>query len=266
MEHPEPPTIDLVKSRKIAKILFDAYSQKEGVFKQYQWPPEYNLPSGMRQGSEEQLLFSTLTVSLDYMRDANKLWKQSHDAWINQQNRWIFNPKIVVEKQQNSLIELFKNINDQRPTKDAGIWFTICKELLKSDGSIYNLLKSLDFDAVKVSDYLDSNKKHFPYLGGYKIKPLWLRIINDTVGIQLKRIKEIPIPVDVHTARVTLKLIFNETLDGEITKEIRERTQRVWESILEGTGIYPLQLDEPLWLLGKYELLNRFLQEHNLCE
>ena len=88
-------------------------------------------------------------------------------------------------------------------------------------------------------------------------------MINDTVGIKLKRIENVPLPIDVHTARMTLRIVFNEDFDGKITKELREKTQKAWKSVLKNTGIYPLQIDEPLWLIGKYKLLDKFMNEHN---
>jgi hypothetical protein len=257
-------TLDLGKCRQIAYLLLKDYSEKEGVFKQFKFPPEYNLPNDIKQGSEQELLFLTLTVSLDYGRDATKLWKQSYDAWLSKENKWIFTPKLVVQNGLDTLANLFKSLNDQKPNKDAKIWFTICKKLLEFEGSIYNLLKQLDFDAVKISKYLEYNKKEFPYLSGPKIKPLWLRMINDTVRIKLKNIEQIPLPVDTHTAKMTFKLIFKENFRGKITKEIREKVQKTWQIILNGTGLYSLQLDEPLWLLGKYELLEKFAKEHDL--
>lgn len=254
---------NIEKIQDIALAIFEDYSEKRGVFKEFQFPPEYTLPPRMKQSSEEQLLFLTLTVSLDYMRDAVKLWKQSHDAWLDDSKNWIFNPKLVVQDGLEKLTTLFKEINDQRPIKDAKIWFTICKKLLEFEGSVYSLLRNLNFDASDISNYLNIHKKDFPYLAGYKIKPLWLRMINDTAGIKLNRIEGIPLPIDVHTARMTLKIVFNDDFDGKITEELRERTQKAWKIILNGTSIYPLQIDEPLWLMGKYKLLERFKKEHN---
>ena len=253
--------IDKIKETALA--IFKDYSEKRGVFKEFQFPSEYTLPPGMKQSSEEQLLFLTLTVSLDYMRDATKLWKQSHDAWLDEEKNWIFNPKLVVQDGLEKLTTLFKEINDQRPTKDAKIWFTICKKLLEFDGSVHSLLKSFNFKALEISNYLELHKKDFPYLSGYKIKPLWLRMINDNGGIKLNNIEDIPLPIDVHTARMTLKIIFNEDFDGNITEDLREKMQKAWKIILSGTPIYPLQIDEPLWLMGKHKLLGRFMDNHN---
>ena len=120
----------LEKIREISLTLFKEYSEKRGVFEKFTFPPEYNLPPGMKRGSDEQLLFITLTVALDYQRDAVKLWKQSYDAWLDTEKKWIFNPKKVVENGADSLIKLFKIMNDQKPTQDAKrIWFPICKKL-----------------------------------------------------------------------------------------------------------------------------------------
>lgn len=124
------------------------------------------------------------------------------------------------------------------------------------------MLEKLDFDAIRLSDFLEDNKPEFPYLSGNKIKPLWLRIIDETIGIKLKRIEKIPLPIDVHTARMTLKIVFNENLSRDINENIRKKTQNIWKTILNGEEIYPLQLDEPLWLLGKYKLLDKFMEEH----
>lgn len=253
---------NIEKIREIALSLFNDHSEKKGVFEIFPFSPEYTMPEGMKKGLDEHLLFITLTVSIDYMRDAEKLWKQSRNAWLNIIDRWIFDPRKVIENSQEELIEFFKKIKDRRPTKDGKIWFTICKKLIKFDGSVLKLLESLEFDAILVDEYLDENKKDFPYLNGYKIKPLWLRMINDTAGIRLTRIEEIPIPIDVHTARMTLKLVFNEDFDGRITPQLRERTQDAWKLILKGTPIYPLQMDQPLWLIGKYKLLDKFINEH----
>src|SRR3989338_2287013 len=257
----EIKNIELI--REISLALFNDHQQKNGVFKIFPFSPEYTLPDGMVEGSNEHLIFITLTVSIDYMRDAEKLWEQSRDAWLNFETRWIFDPKQVIERKIESLISLFKSIRDRRPIKDAEIWFTICNKLLEFNGDVYSLLEKLKFDAVKISDYIDEDKKDFPYLSGFKIKPLWLRMINDTAGIKLNRIEEIPIPIDVHTARMTLRLVFDEDFDGVITQQLRERIQTAWKLILKDTQIYPIQLDQPLLLLGKYKLLERFMNEHN---
>jgi len=135
--------IDMEKCKRIVNLLFEDYSEKRGVFNKFRFPPEYNLPKNMKRGSNEQLLFVTLTVSLDYMRDADKLWKQSYDSWLNGENKWIFEPKKVIEKGEIVLVNLFKKIKDQRPNKDGGIWFNICKKLTEFDSNVLIYLKNL---------------------------------------------------------------------------------------------------------------------------
>lgn len=162
----------------------------------------------------------------------------------------------------NPLRDVLKEKGDQRPNKDSDIWFRISNKLKDFDFSFTRMILELDFDALKIYDFILENKSHFPYLAGKKILPLWLRLINDATGIKLKNLNKIPIPIDIHTARVSLKILFGEELEGKVTNNITFRCQEGWKKALEGTKIYPCELDEPLWLIGKYSLLDKFLQDN----
>ncbi|MFQ5531238.1 MAG: N-glycosylase/DNA lyase [Candidatus Nanoarchaeia archaeon] len=259
--------LNMESSNVIAKKIISDFKGKKGVFSEFSFPPEFDLPEKMDKGSEEHLAYQTLTLSLNYMRDAQKLYKQSHDAWLSSENKWIFYPDEVMEKGIEKLTKLFNQIKDQRPNQDSRIWFTICKTIHERfEGSIRKMFKILEEDAIKISDYVEQNKKNFPYLAGNKIKPLWLRVINDTAGIRLNRIKDIPIPVDVHTARLSLKILFNESFKGVVTNDTRIKVQEGWKQVLESEEFYPLQLDEPLWILGKYKLFDKFMRKGKAIE
>ncbi len=136
---------DIEKLRRLAIALFEDYSNSRGVFEKVSFPPEYNLPNGMEKGGEDHLRYLTLTVALDYMRDAEELWKQSHDAWTDLKTKWIFSPKQIVKKCPESLIDFLKKAKDRFPTKDARIWHVLCKTLLKFDDSVLKFLKYFDF-------------------------------------------------------------------------------------------------------------------------
>lgn len=260
----EVSELNLKRSRKIANKILEDYNEKKGVFKEFQFPPEYILPEGMKRGSEDQLIYITLTAALDFIRDATQLWKQSHDAKTSEEYGWIFNTKEVVSRGQESIIQALTEIKDRRPKKDGGIWFTICKKLIDDfDGRVYELLKSLDLDAVKISHYLSENAIDFPYLAGRKIRLFWLRMVNDTAGINLRNMEELSLPIDVHTARMSLKILFKEEFDGK-TYKVMNRIQKAWKKVLKGTNHYSIQLDEPLWLMGKYKFLDKFLKENDL--
>ncbi len=67
------------RNNKLVLLLFNAFS--EGGIHGRNDMPEDILPKGMAQGSLDHLFFVTLTVSIDYQRDANmgkfpdKFWR-----------------------------------------------------------------------------------------------------------------------------------------------------------------------------------------------
>ena len=68
--------IELEKAVSISKILLDQFYNNKGFFKDYSMP-EYILPGNMISGSREHALWLTFVVSVDYMADAVRLWKNA---------------------------------------------------------------------------------------------------------------------------------------------------------------------------------------------
>lgn len=109
-------------------------------------------------------------------------------------------------------------------------------------------------------------KKDFPSLSGDKIYPLWIRMLHDNLGIELKNLERIPISVDVHVARATFA---TGCLTGEFRGSIAEASAKIdeaWKSIIAGVSHpklkYALQMDESLWHLGKNGCTSR---RGNVC-
>ena len=154
-----------------------------------------------------------------------------------------------------NVIEDFKEIRKRysgvfRP-QDVGIWLLIADSLNSFEGSIYNLLKSYDFDAWKIFiDFQGSKKKSYPFLSGPKILPMWLKILWEDANIPLKNMNKIPLPVDVNVAEVSFNLFFNRPfshfVDSKITGEVRD----VWNQIANNLNIPVITFDTPLWILG----------------
>jgi hypothetical protein len=59
--------------------------------------PENIEPAGIVRGSLEHLMFITLTVSIDYMRDANVLLGNSRKTYEDPDTRYLFDPKSIKE-------------------------------------------------------------------------------------------------------------------------------------------------------------------------
>jgi len=61
--------IDTDRGRQLAQLLYGCF-YTTGILGNTEMPEDI-LPAGMNSGSLEHLLFITLTVSIDYQRDAN---------------------------------------------------------------------------------------------------------------------------------------------------------------------------------------------------
>jgi hypothetical protein len=76
---------------------------------------------------------------------------------------------------------------------------------IKSAMKVHGLAKKPEQDAWKLFNkkFNPKFKRSFPFLSGNKIFPLWIRMLHDNVGIDLKNLDKIPIPVDIHIARAS---------------------------------------------------------------
>lgn len=192
------------------------------------------------EGQHARSLFLTQTVSVNYLRNAERLWAMTRDLWHDK--RWIFDPEsLVTEHTRSDLIGLFKAHGFRFPKKDSGIWYqnaeTFYQEF-QSDPMI--LFEENDFDAVNILEDVRRNDG-FTYIGGNKIGSLWMRLIHEDVQ-PLERIEQIDIPVDVQIRKVTNALLEDFSSDGDI--------RQFWMSFCGETGLDPVKIDQPLWIIG----------------
>lgn len=238
------------KKIEIAKRIIEAFKDKEGVYGKKEVPE--CLKSEAIKDEIERAKFITLVVSIDYQKDADKLWNQAKEMFDSAETRWIFEPSTVIKKKFFELLDVFDNKFTLTAFKDSLIWYKICLTLSKDfkDNPIL-ILKVNDFDAEKIRNYFEKNPKKFPYLKGPKIRPLWLRIINETIkGIDLKNLDKVSIPVDVHIANATYYLGLIDNYHGKVINKIRRDVQNIWDDICKKIEQIPLDFDEPLWILS----------------
>lgn len=215
----------------------------------------------------------TLTVSIDYQRDADALWNSSRKTYADPSTKYLFDPIALHEKPRQSIIrDMQKYKLSKKPKKDADIWRTVGITYYKKwQGDPINFLMSCGWDAVEILRrlkedqhlYNNHGKNDYPYLRGDKISPLWLRMLRDNVGLkQIQNLDQVPIPVDVHVARATLALgIVRGSYDADLG-DIYETIRKAWfESVhelnVEGRPMIALDVDEPLWHLSKYGCTDR---------
>lgn len=245
---------DVERARRVAADLLKAW-QSEGVFGRRDMP-EDALPARVDHGSEEHLRFITLTVAIDYMRDADALWRSGRQTLADPATAWLYDPPAVAAAGIGAVIDAMQVHGlSKKPAQDAQTWQSVCTTLARHFlGEVGVLLRRAGFDAPGLLALLRDRTlvPGFPFLRGPKIGPLWVRMLHDNCGVALARLERVPLPVDIHTATATLQLacVRAEAYSGDFAP-LREAIQRVWRQALEGTGHYPLQLDEPLWHLSR---------------
>ncbi len=263
--------IDSAKGAEVAQLLYDSFATM-GIHGHKDMPEDVT-PIGVEGGSLEHLLFITLTVSIDYLRDASSLWDVSRQTFQDPKTRYLFDPG---QLHQITFQKIAKDMQKYRlskkPEKDANIWRTVAlifHHKWKDDPR--NFLRDCNWDSSvilkrlkgKIRLHDGKSVSDYPYLGGPKIGPLWLRMLRDNVGIsKLKNMNKVPIPVDIHVARATLAT-------GVVRGDFEGRPGQVFESIrnawsvgteglnLEARPMIALDVDEPLWHLSKYGCTKR---------
>lgn len=255
-----PLEIDRERGRAAAGLLFSAFSGS-GIFGQTEMPEDI-LPSGVNRGSLEHLLFITLTVSIDYQRDAVGMWKSSRESFADPETAWLYDLELLSASTPKQVIETMQKHGLSKKTKkDAHIWRTVGTTFFKKwEGDPRKFLDNCGWDAPTILErlkndthlYNQRDRNDYPYLRGDKIGPLWLRMLRDNVGLdQLKNLDKVPIPVDVHIARATAATgVVRGQFEGSLN-EYYEIVRKAWfqsvEGIdLDGRPMIALDVDESL--------------------
>lgn len=263
--------IDNERGKEVAGLLYKLFSTV-GIHGRKNMPEDI-LPEGIIKGSLPHIMFITLTVSIDYQRNAPALWSASRKTFEDRNTRYLFEPKTLYETPFRKIVEDMQKYKlSKRPQKDAYIWQTIGVTFYKKwDGDPQNFLQNCNWDAPTVLKRLKQDVHlyngrwvaDYPYLRGNKIGPLWLRMLRDNVGIEkLKNLDKVPIPVDVHVARATLALgVVRGKFKGKLSDLFREIRKAWFESVkglkVQNRPIIALDVDAPLWHLSKYGCLKR---------
>jgi len=212
--------------------------------------PEVQYTRGIPRHSLPHVLMNV--AALDYNTSATPLWVGAERAFECPATRFIFTPRLVVQKGPVALGKamLATGFYGRYPKQNVQNLYRIATTLVKYyNGNVINLLQMHDFDAIAL---WENRKKlgDLPSLTGPKVFPFFLRMLKDVAKIKFKRYTELPMPVDVHILRATYRLILNSNKkpSQKDAKAIRE----LWSKGLQGTQLYPLLLDRALWSLSRY--------------
>jgi hypothetical protein len=263
--------MDAARGKGAAALLHQSFSTT-GILGHTEMPEDI-LPSGVAKSSLDHLLFITLTVSIDYQRDAAALWEASRKTFEDAQTRYLFSPQAMHETPRAKIIDDMQKYRlSQKPRKDADIWRTVGTTFHKKwIGDPRNFLDDCRWDAPTVLRRLKGDSHLFnqravadyPYLRGDKIGPLWLRMLRDNVGIStLRNLEDVPIPVDIHVARATLaEGVVRGQFEGGLAS-LFGYIRKAWFDSVRGLAVgdrpmIALDVDEPLWHLSRYGCTNR---------
>jgi len=264
-------SIDEARGRAVGTHLFRAFATT-GVHGHTEMPEDVR-PVGVKHGSLEHLFFITLTVSIDYQRDANALWAASRQTYEDPATRYLFCPRSLHEAGLSRVrADMQKHGLSKKERKDAGIWHTVGVTFLKKWGSDpRKFFDSCDWDAMRILERLHHDVHpqggrdvaDYPYLRGPKIGPLWVRMAHDNVGLtDLKNLDTVPIPVDIHVARATFA---TGVVHGQFRGPLSEAfalVRQAWflgvaGQTVHGRPMRAMDVDEPLWHLSKYGCTHR---------
>ena len=258
--------IDNGKGEKVAELLYNSFSTV-GIHGRTDMPEDI-MPRGVARGSLDHVLFITLTVSIDYQRDAPLLWESSRKTFNDPETRYLFDPKSLHETPFSKMVEDMQRYRlSKKPQQDPHIWRTVGVTFYKKwKGNPRSFLSSCNWNSLMILKHLRDDThiyngrlvSDYPWLRGPKIGPLWLRMLRDNVGtLKLRDLGKVPIPVDRHVARATLttgmvKGQFEGGLD-ELFKSIRKAWfESVKDLNVKDRPMIALDVDEPLWHLSKY--------------
>lgn len=234
------------------KQIIQEYRNNEPPFREFQgelWKAAAEITS-----VREEALFKTLTIALNYQRDADSHYRTFRELW--HEKHWLFEPATVVERKSlEDIIDVFKENGVRYPKKDAKIWNDICLKLyLEYESNPLNIFEEANYDFDKVEQTIRGNTLNegyistdFPYLRGQKIRPLWLRIMRSSLP-EYSGFEDTEVAVDTHIIGITNRICGT---DYEDTPRDKEEIRQFWQRVCEPKDINPIQLDFPLWLINR---------------
>lgn len=213
--------------------------------------PEDNSPEFGEGQTETQLVYFTLPMSLNYRRNSTQLWEAALRTYQDESTMDVFS---IQDSANMPVHELGEKLSRYRvamqPTRHTINWQTISQTVQSEWGSLAGLLETSNYDFIQLKNTVQgSHKKGFPYLAGPKLFNYWCFILGERCNVELENRELIDIAVDTHVTQcsVALGLVSEREATHLTNVEIANR----WRELLRGTGIAPVDLNEPLWFWSR---------------
>lgn len=225
--------------------------------------------------TQPEALYLTLSTALNYSgKQAETLRWRTKELWETE--RWIYEPdELVGNDRYYDLLDLFKGQDEyenhpameeyglmEGGKRDANIWYTISATLYEEyDSNPMQLFEAKGHDARSIFDHVQTARreepaheeirmtKAFPYLGGEKVGPLWLRLIDDLVT-PLEGVELLPLPVDAQIVKVT-NYLFDTEYPSDPSDSEKEEIRDLWHPFCKEHDISTAELDDAFWRIGE---------------
>ena len=214
-------------------------------------PEDYN--PNLSKSSNENYLYFTLPMALNYQRNSYKLWEGAKNTFEDNTTNFVFNINEVID---SSVSEVKKALTKYKlalqENKQTEIWMKLCFTIKNYfDGDIRLLFKNCDYDVNKIRNFIQvEHKKDFPYLSGNKICNYWLYVLYQYTDLKFCNLDALTVAPDTHILQASVKLgIINkeDLTKNDIQKIVAER----FFDILKGSKYRPIDLHTPLWLWSR---------------
>lgn len=231
---------------EIIPEVYEDYRNARGPFKEDHMP-EHQVRGDFPSDSE-YCLFLTLVASIDKRKETSGedgLWNVAKRLWNDE--RWIYEPKTLVEDRYYSeLIDLFTDTVTLNYYEDPHTWYLNSLTFYRYyESDPMNLLAEADYDAPTILNIMRKERREqFLSLGGKKIGAMWIRFIHEEIQ-PLSNINEVDIPVDSHIKGITNNLLGTDYSNAEV--------REFWREFCTEHDLIPVTIDQPLWLIDKYE-------------
>ena len=209
--------------------------------------PEDSRPNLLRS-SEENILYLTLPMALNYQRNSYKLWESALLTWEDLETKTVFNPSQAINLNIDTLRQfLVKYKVALQQNKQPLIWQKLCQTFVDNyDGKVLNLLAKNDYRIDQILNEIQiEKKKYFPYLSGNKIANYWLFVLTQYTDLPFKNKDSLSIAPDTHICQASLKLGLSSINESPL--QVAEH----WKVLLSNSGIYPIDIHTPLWLWSR---------------
>lgn len=209
--------------------------------------PEYVLPRGMVPGSREHALYLTYVIAVDYMVDAERLWRRARELY--ERDPTFFTPQRILAASEEELVSVLKELGARFTRRATRDWKEISRILLERYGGDP---RNIAPEPLALSEIL-RKLSEFPTLRGEKLSAFYVRVMHETGLLEVKDPENLGLPVNRQISRFT---VYTGVLTGAdylvvcSRPELRALVREVWRRAAVAVGVHAWKLDEPMWNIG----------------